>query len=245
MGPVVDRWGRRDQISFGDLPGLTASGVHGHRGQLSLVRVADQPILVFEGRLHFYEGHSWERVIQPTRLAADLGIRTILHTNASGGIRADMSPGSLMAVTDHIELTYPYWWRHPGPGGLGPGRPTLYSSRLLDVLGEAARAAGIDLFQGVYASLTGPSYETRAEIRALRTWGADAVGMSTAREVQACKDLGLECAAVSCITNRATGLSDTPLTHEEVLSVAAAQSDRLARLLESCVGLAGLSFRAN
>src|SRR5439155_9446331 len=122
-------------------------------------------------------------------------------------------------------LTRPDWWRDRG-------RPSPYSPRLLEKLAEAATKTGIELHRGVYASLTGPCYETAAEIRALRHWGVDAVGMSTAREVLAGVERGMECAAVSCITNRATGLSDSPLSHEEVLQIAAAQSGRLAELIE-------------
>src|SRR5205814_9122526 len=120
----------------------------------------------------------------------------------------------------------------PGPGALGPPRPSPYSPRLLGLLDEAAAATGTALPHGVYAMVTGPCYETPAEIRALRAWGADAVGMSTAREVQAGCDAGLECAAISCVTNRAAGLGARTLNHEEVLHTAAAQSERLANLLE-------------
>lgn len=229
MGPVVDHWGRLRSVEFGDVPGLPPSGVHGHRGRLSLVEVASVVVLVFEGRLHFYEGHPWEVVTRPTRVAFDLGARTMLHTNAAGGIRDDLSPGCLMAIADHWQLTTPACCRQPGPGN----RPSPYSPQLLEKLRVAARRAGVILPQGVYASLTGPCYETRAEIRALKQWGADAVGMSTAREVQAGFDLGMGCAAVSCITNRACGLSDTPLTHAEVLAVGEKAAERMLSLVES------------
>jgi purine-nucleoside phosphorylase len=165
--------------------------------------------------------------------AAFLGARILLLTNAAGGIHEALFPGSLMALRDHIEWTRPSSWRHPGPGGLGPARPSPYSPRLLERLNQAARQLGIVLHQGVYAAVTGPSYETPAEIRALKTWGADAVGMSTAREVQMGSELGLECAAVSCITNRAAGLSQGPIHHGEVLTTAAQQREPLARLLEA------------
>jgi purine-nucleoside phosphorylase len=160
------------------------------------------------------------------RVAADLGARALLLTNAAGGIRDDLVPGSLMAIRDHVEWTQPYCWRLPT-------RPSPYAVRLLGLLERASAAAGVRLHQGVYAALTGPCYETPAEIRALRTWGADAVGMSTAREAQAACDLGMEVAAVSCVTNRAAGLSAAALDHHEVLATAAAQADRLAALLEA------------
>ena len=136
-----------------------------------------------------------------------------------------------MALRDHIEWTRGYCWRQPGPGGVGPGRPSPYSPRLLDLLTRAAQGLGIELHQGVYAVVTGPSYETPAEVRALRAWGADAVGMSTAREAQEGFEVGLECAAVSLVTNRAAGLGAGPVSHEEVQAVAAAQGERLAGLI--------------
>src|SRR5205085_6463428 len=111
MGAVVDRWGRRESLPFADAPGLIGTSVHGHRGQFSLVEIDGKPILVQEGRLHYYEGHPWERVIQPTRILAELGVRTVLHTNAAGGIHDALGPGSLMAIRDHLEWTRPYWWR--------------------------------------------------------------------------------------------------------------------------------------
>jgi purine-nucleoside phosphorylase len=232
LGMVARRLEQAVAVPFAEVPGLAASSVAGHSGWLHLGDWLGQCVLIFEGRLHFYEGHPWECVTLPVRLAAGLGVRILLLTNAAGGIHDALVPGSLMAIRDHIEWTRPYCWREPGPGGLGPARPSPYSARLLEVLHSVAAKRQIDLNQGVYGAVTGPCYETPAEIRALKVWGADAVGMSTAREVQAGADLGLECAAVSCITNRAAGLSAGSLHHEEVLQTAAAQSERLADLLE-------------
>jgi len=169
--------------------------------------------------------------------AAFLGAKVLLLTDAAGGIHDALAPGSLMALTDHIEWTRPYCWRLPGPGGVGPERPSPYSRRLRRLLVQTARDLGLELQEGIYAAVTGPCYETPAEIRALQVWGADAVGMSTAREVQATFALGMECAAVSCITNRAAGLSSSPLNHEEVLATAAAQGERLGQLLEAFLTL--------
>jgi purine-nucleoside phosphorylase len=194
-------------------------------------------VLLFEGRLHRYEGHPWEVVVRPILLAGELGVRRVVLTNAAGGIRADLGPGSLMAIRDHVEWTRPCWWRQPGPGGVASARPSPYAPQLVGLLRTAAEGVGIDLREGIYGAVTGPSYETPAEIRALRAWGVDAVGMSTAREVQAGAEAGLECAAVSFITNRAAGLSGAPLSHEEVLAEAAAGSERLAKLLEHLLAL--------
>jgi purine-nucleoside phosphorylase len=240
MGLVARRLERAVSVSFAEVPGLASSSVAGHSGRLNLGDWLGKRVLIFEGRLHFYEGHPWESVTLPVRLAADLGVRVLLLTNAAGGIHDALVPGSLMAIRDHLEWTRPYCWHEPGPGGLGPARPSPYAARLLQLLQSVAAKKGIDLHQGVYGAVTGPCYETPAEIRALRVWGADAVGMSTAREVQTGADLGLECAAVSCITNRAAGLSGGPLHHEEVLQTAAAQSARLADLLEGFVAEASV-----
>jgi purine-nucleoside phosphorylase len=237
MGAVARRVRGEVTVPFADVPGLPPSSVAGHKGCLTLGEWAGLRVLVFEGRLHHYEGHGWDEVVRPVRLAAELGARKAILTNASGGIREDLVPGSLMAVRDHIQWTRPYWWRHPGPGGLGPARPSPYSAALLDVLTRAAGALGERLPQGVYAAVTGPSYETPAEVRALRAWGADAVGMSTAREVEAGADAGLECAALSCITNRAAGLATRPLSHAEVLEAGRRQGERVGELLERALTL--------
>jgi purine-nucleoside phosphorylase len=232
MGGVARRLRRRRSLRFAEVPGFSDTTIQGHTGQLTFGEWAGKCVLVFEGRLHHYEGHPWRRVTLPIQTAAFLGARVLLLTNAAGGIHDALSPGSLMAVRDHIDWTRPYCWRHPGPGGLGPARPSPYSPRLLTVLTDAARGIGIESHAGVYAAVTGPCYETPAEIRALKVCGADAVGMSTAREVQAGFEHGMECAAVSCITNRAAGLSDGRINHGEVLETAARRCDPMGNLIE-------------
>jgi purine-nucleoside phosphorylase len=213
-------------IPFADA-GLPRTSVAGHKGTLTLGEWAGRRILVFEGRLHYYEGHAWETVERPIWLAAELGARVAMLTNAAGGIAEGLEPGSLMAVRDHIEWTRPDCWRQTGAV-----RPSPYSPRLLTLLGKAAIGAGLALPQGVYAAVTGPSYETPAEIRALRVCGADAVGMSTAREVLAGVAAGMDCGAVSLIANRAAGLGAGPLTHADVLAAVAAAGERMIDLLE-------------
>jgi purine-nucleoside phosphorylase len=237
MGTVARRLQQAHTLPFEEVPGLAPTSVVGHQGALTLGQWAGKRVLVFEGRLHYYEGHPWRSVVTPVQTAAFLGAKILLLTNAAGGIHDALGPGQLMAIHDHLEWNRPYCWRHPGPGGLGARWLSPYSPRLLQLFQQAAREAGMLLHQGVYAAVTGPNYETPAEIRALRTWGADAVGMSTTREVQAGYDAGLECAALSCITNRAAGLSTGPINHEEVLTTAAAQSERLADLLERVLRL--------
>jgi purine-nucleoside phosphorylase len=232
MSAIAQRLERARSVPFADVPGLGTTSVAGHRGCITFGEWAGKRVLIFEGRLHFYEGHPWRSVTLGVQTARFLGAKVLLLTNAAGGIHDALVPGSLMAIRDHIEWTRPRAWMLPGPGALGASRLSPYSPRLVSLLTQAAGDLGMDLRQGIYAAVTGPCYETPAEIRALKTWGADAVGMSTAREIQAGADAGMECAALSCITNRAAGLSDGPLNHLEVLATAAAQKDRLADLLE-------------
>jgi purine-nucleoside phosphorylase len=237
LSQLARRLENAHSVPFLEVPGMPGATVAGHRGCLTLGDWAGQRVLVFEGRLHFYEGHPWRTVVLPVQTAAFLGVKILLLTNAAGGIRADLTPGRLMALTDHIEWTRPYCWRQPVPGALGPARPSPYGARVREVLLQAGETVGLNLAQGVYAQLTGPTYETPAEIRALQAWGADAVGMSTAREAQAAVAAGLECAALSLITNQAAGLSAGPIHHGEVLTTADAARDRFADLLESFLSL--------
>jgi purine-nucleoside phosphorylase len=231
MAPVVDRIQQLASVAFGDVPSLVPPTVAGHNGQIIAGTLAGRSVLAFTGRLHFYEGHPWDRVVRPVEIAAELGAKVMVLTNASGGISEALEPGSLMALTDHIEWNRPRSWTEPGPGQ----RPSPYSASFRERMRQAASAAGVQLHEGVYASVTGPCYETPAEIRALRSAGADAVGMSTTREALRAAELGLEIAAVSCIANRAAGLSGGPLSHKEVLEVVAAASGRVARLLEAFI----------
>jgi purine-nucleoside phosphorylase len=194
--------------------------------------LSGKPILAFTGRLHFYEGHPWERVVRTVEIAAELGAKKIVLTNASGGIAESLEPGSLMVLTDHIEWNRQNCWNQPGPGS----RPLPYSPAVRETLDRAARQAEVALDHGVYVSVTGPCYETPAEIRAMRAWGGDAVGMSTTREALRAAELGLEVGAISCIANRAAGLSGGPLSHKEVLEVVTAASGRLAMVLSEFVG---------
>jgi purine-nucleoside phosphorylase len=182
-------------------------------------------VLIGEGRLHYYEGNSWEAVVRPIQFASEVGARIAILTNASGGIRGDLGPGSLMPIRDHLEWNRPWPWRHRS-------LPSPYSARFLEMVCTAGEACGLELSPGLYASVTGPNYETPAEVRALRSVGADAVGMSTSREAAAGAECGLECAAISLITNRAAGLSSSTLSHEEVLANARASAEKLGRLIE-------------
>jgi purine-nucleoside phosphorylase len=224
LGALVDRLEKIATVPFTAIPGLPDSSIVGHRGQWTLGRWAGRVVLVSEGRLHYYEGHPWELVARPIQLAAGFGIGVALLTNAAGGIREDLEPGTLMPIGDHLEWNRPHPWREPR-------FTSPYSSRLLRIMHEVGHLVA----PGVYAAVTGPNYETPAEIRALRVTGADAVGMSTTREVLAGVAAGLECGAVSMITNRAAGLSSGKLDHKEVVEAGKAATSRLADLLEAVI----------
>lgn len=237
MGSAASSFLARSQVSFEAVPGLAGTTVPGHSGILRLGSWSGKSVLVFEGRLHRYEGHDWQAVVAATSIAWQLGARILLLTNAAGGINENLVPGSLMAIRDHIEWTYPFCRRRRGLETTDAPRPSPYSGRLLEKLAIAAGNVGLELATGTYAAVTGPCYETPAEIRALRAWGADAVGMSTSREIDRGHELGMECAAISFITNRAAGLGNTEISHAEVLAAVAAQVEKIASLIGEFVSL--------
>ena len=224
LGGVTSKFVERASVPFGDVPGLVPTTVHGHRGRFAVGEWAGVPALILFGRLHFYEGHPWEVVTGTIRAAAGLGVSSLVLTNAAGGIHDSLSPGGLMAINEHFLLAGPDAWRDPKVQ-----RP--YSSRLTRRLLEH------DLMAGVYAALTGPCYETPAEIRALKAMGADAVGMSTAKEAECAAALGLEVAAISCITNKAAGLGGETLDHAEVLANAKLAVARLEGILVDVISV--------
>jgi purine-nucleoside phosphorylase len=232
LADAASAFRERASISFADVPGLVPPTIRGHKGRLAVGLWGEVPAMLFSGRLHFYEGHPWDVVMGPIRVAAELGAKTLILTNAAGGIHPSLDPGSLMAIRGHIKLLGREAWRELVSG---ENVATPYSPRLLRAMKEHEAASGRDLMAGVYVALTGPSYETPAEIRMLRRCGADAVGMSTAMEAEAAAKLGLEVAALSCITNKAAGLSDAPLDHREVLDNAKLAVGRLGELLRHLV----------
>jgi purine-nucleoside phosphorylase len=227
MGSVARQVTARAEASYADVPGLALPSVTGHSGRLLLGDWAGRRVLLFEGRLHYYEGHPWDKVTHSVRLAHQLGARVLLLTNAAGGIHDELGPGSLMVLRDHLEWNYPNGWKQ----ALCPPHPSPYAARLVQTWMRAAESMNLKLLAGVYAAVTGPCYETPAEIRAMKNAGADAVGMSTAREVRTGHELGMDCTAISLITNRAAGLSSGPIHHEEVLTTAAQQAERLTELM--------------
>ncbi len=223
---VAQRLTDKVSVPFEHVPGLCATTVAGHEGRLTHGIWAGKSVLLFEGRLHYYEGHSWSRVVRPIEIAHELGARRLLVTNAAGGIHDALGPGSLLVLRQHIDWTSSPLAQRADQHSPSEWAtlPSLYCAQLIELLLEAGRRSGHDLPTGVYAQVTGPCYETPAEVRLLRLWGADAVGMSTVPEIQRGHELGLACAGLSGVTNRAAGLGGLgagPLSHNEVLAAAA------------------------
>jgi purine-nucleoside phosphorylase len=206
-------------VPFGEIPHFPASTVVGHGGALVLGRSRGVPVAVMKGRVHFYEGYTLDQVVFPVRVLGRLGVEKLLLTNAAGAINPAFAPGDLMVIEDHLNLLgNPLLG--PNPEALGPRFPDMteaYDRGLRDAAEAACRAASVRCHRGVYVALTGPSYETPAEIRMFRTLGADAVGMSTVPEVIAARHMGMRVMGLSCLTNMAAGVTDRKLDHREVL----------------------------
>ncbi len=230
------------KIPYAEIPNMPSSNVVGHAGKLCFGNVGDVPVVCMQGRVHFYEGHDLDAVVHGVRTMARLGVSCVLITNAAGGCDPNFRAGDLMVITDHVNLTARSPLIGPNDDTLGtrfPDMTTAYDAELRGDLQYAARDLKIDLREGVYAWLTGPSYETPAEIRMLRTLGVSAVGMSTVPEVIALRHMGVRTAALSCITNLAAGLSSAPLDHKEVEETARSRREDLLKLLGAWIRRAG------
>ena len=223
------------RLPFGDIPGLGASTVVGHAGELVLFEKYGIRVAAFLGRRHWYEGEGWTPVALPVELMRRLGVRDVLLTNAAGGIHPDLRPGSFLSIRDHINLSGLNPLQGPPVSGWGPRFPDqsrVYHPELRRLLQDAARNAGVALAEGVYAFTAGPAYETPAEIRGYAALGADAVGMSTVPEAMIANAAGLRVAAVSCISNAAAGAGSPPLDHAEVLAETQRVTPQMTALLE-------------
>ena len=221
-------------IPFADLPGWPEATAPGHVGRLILGRLARQPVVLLQGRLHVYEGNDPGLVVQPVLLMGRLGAGVVVLSNAAGGLDPSFGPGTLMVIRDHINLTGRTPLVGPNADSIGPRFPDMtdaWSPRMRERLAAAGQAEGIELASGVYVGLLGPSYETPAEVRMLRSLGGDAVGMSTVLEAIAARWAGLEVCGVSLVTNPGAGYTGAPLSHEEVLEAGAAAAKRLRTLL--------------
>ncbi len=239
LGAVADAVQAAVAFPYAELPGFPQGSVAGHARTLHLGTIAGVPVAVFQGRAHLYEGVDPAALSVPIRALRGLGAEAVLLTNAAGSLDAEVRPGRLMAVTDHINLMGTNPLVGPNDDAVGPRFVSMgatYDPELRTLLHAAARPEGIDLAEGVYLAVTGPAFETPAEIRAFRVLGADAVGMSTAPEAIVAAHCGLRVAAVSCITNLAEGMSGEPISHEGTLAAAAAGAQDLARLIPRFLG---------
>lgn len=238
LGGLADELDDAVAITFAELPGWPAATAPGHVGRLMLGRLGGRVVVMLQGRFHLYEGNAPGLVVQPVLLFQRLGAKVVVLTNAAGGLDPSFGAGTLMVIRDHLNLTGQNPLIGPNADGIGPRFPDMtdaWSVRLRELLHAAGRAEGIDLAEGVYFGLTGPSYETPAEVRLYASLGGHAVGMSTVMECIAARWAGLEVCGVSLVTNPGAGYTGEPLTHEEVLAAAAKAGPRLARVIRRFV----------
>jgi purine-nucleoside phosphorylase len=242
LGGLADDLEDPVAIPFAELPGWPAATAPGHVGRLLLGRLGGRPVVMLQGRFHLYEGNDPGLVVQPVLLFHRLGARVVVLTNAAGGLDPSFGPGTLMVMSDHINLTGRSPLMGPNADELGPRFPDLtdaWSPRLRRRLFQAASAEGVDLAEGVYVGLTGPNYETPTEVRVLAALGGHAVGMSTVLECIAARWVGLEVCGVSLVTNAGAGYTGEPLTHEEVLEAGLTAGPRLAKVIARFVAELG------
>jgi purine-nucleoside phosphorylase len=235
LGAFAERLAGARSFAYRDIPHWPASTVIGHAGRLIVGDSGGRRVAVLAGRAHFYEGHDLRTVTFPTRVLGRLGVKAIVLTNAAGGVNLAFSQGALMVIDDHINLLGSNPLVGPNEDRFGlrfPDMSEVYSKRLRAVADEAARATGTPVAHGVYAAVHGPSFETPAEIRYLRTIGADAVGMSTVPEAIVARHMGLEVLGISCITNMAAGVLPQPLGHDEVMETGARVAGQFIALIE-------------
>ena len=236
LGAFADELAGSCSIPYEQIPGWPASTAVGHAGRLVIGKLGDTELAVMSGRAHLYEGLPMEKVVFGVRALGRFGVRMLVFTNAAGGINPAYRQGALVLISDHINLMGQNPLAGPNEDALGPRFPDMseaYPARLRRLAKEVAAGLAIELREGVYAGLLGPSYETPAEIRYLRTIGADLVGMSTVPEVIAANHMGISCLALSCVTNMAAGILPKKISHEEVLETGAAVRDTLVRFLKA------------
>lgn len=238
LGDFAERAEVISEIPYGDIPGFPRSTVEGHKGCFLFGKVGKTPVVIMQGRVHYYEGYPMEDVIMPARIIGLLGIKTLLLTNAAGGVNKNFKAGDLMLIRDHIAAFVPNPLIGKNLSELGtrfPDMSEVYDRELSGRIKACAENLGTELKEGVYCQLTGPSYETPAEIKMLSLLGADAVGMSTAVEAIAARHMGVRVCGISLITNMAAGISEVPLSHEEVKEAADKASERFGALVEDFV----------
>ncbi|MPY87146.1 MAG: purine-nucleoside phosphorylase [Luteitalea sp.] len=238
LGPFADELDDAVQLDYGEIPHWPAAAVIGHPGRFVVGQHQGKRVAALAGRVHLYEGHDPQMVTFGVRVLRQLGVNVLVLTNAAGGINTSFSRGALMLVDDHINLMGVNPLAGPNDERVGPRFPDMtevYSRRLRAIAEEAAAAAGVSLTRGVYLAVVGPSYETPAEIRAFRTLGADAVGMSTVPEALAARHMGMEVLGISCISNMAAGVLPQPLHHDEVMATIARVRGQFTALLRGII----------
>lgn len=223
---------------YDQIPDFPVSTVEGHAGQLVFGTLNGVQVVAMQGRFHYYEGYNFEQVTFPVRVMKELGVETLIVTNAAGGVNTDFSPGDLMLITDHINNmgTNPLIGKNDSRLGVRfPDMSEAYSKELITKAKAVAQTLKIDLQEGVYVGNTGPTYETPAEVRMIRTMGGDAVGMSTVPEVIVARHSGLQVLGISCISNMASGILDQPLNHEEVIETTEKVKENFLRFVKELV----------
>lgn len=238
LGGLADEIETEYEIDYADIPDFPVSTAPGHKGRFLFGKLCGKNIAAMQGRVHLYEGYTPEQIVMPIRLLRALGAEILILTNACGGISKGLSRGDLMMIDDHISSFIPSPLTGPNDKKTGPRFPDMsevYSNRMKRILLNSALNCGIDLKRGVYIQLPGPAFETKAEIRMCAALGADAVGMSTAIEAQAARHCGFEVCGISCITNLACGISNAPITSEEVNETANAVSEKFRALIKEII----------
>ena len=238
LGAFADDFEDATRIPFADIPGFPRSTAQGHAGQLVIGKVDQVPLVAMQGRVHFYEGYSLEQVTFPIRTFKLLDIKTLILTNAAGGVNVQLSQGALMVISDHLNLMGDNPLRGANDDRFGPRFPDMtsaYSPELQEIVIKEAKTLNVEIRRGVYGALAGPCYETPAEIHLLRNLGADAVGMSTVPEVIVARHMGMEVLGISCITNMAAGISDEPINHDDVMATGDRVRETFTQLLRKVV----------
>jgi purine-nucleoside phosphorylase len=238
LGGFADTLKESVAIPYAEIPGFAKSTVEGHAGRLVLGQVEGVHVAAMQGRFHFYEGYPIAQVIFPVRALGVLGVKSLVVTNAAGGVNVEFNQGALMLINDHLNLMGTNPLIGPNDARFGPRFPDMsevYSHSYQEIAVEEAEAMNLHLKRGVYAALTGPSYETPAEIRLLRTLGADAIGMSTVPEAIVARQMGIKVLGISCITNMAAGVLDEPINHAEVLEIGLRVRETFQELLRRVI----------
>jgi len=239
LGDYADEIRIEQTIDYTQIEGFPTSTVAGHKGRFVFGYVKEVPVVIMQGRVHYYEGYPMADVVLPTRLMGLMGAKKLILTNAAGGLNPDYKPGDFMLITDHITTGIPSPLIGANPEELGvrfPDMSEVYNGELCSIIKREAEKLGIRLQEGVYVQLTGPAYETPAEVRMCRIWGGDAVGMSTACEAMAAHHMGMKVCGISCITNMAAGLSSGQLDHKEVQETADRVAVQFKQLISATIG---------